>query len=183
MDFVLRLDLSDIAYWASRYSDPREGFIENDVSPRFRSFGYLSKSDFLALCEWKSPRSQSRCASNSEEFIRAVTATAVSSSDEQLRIEVLTLLRGVSWPTASVILHFGFDNFYPILDFRALWSVGVDLPTDQVSSLYCFSFWRSYSQYCRDLACDCGVTMRVLDRALWQFSKENQHIGENAERR
>ncbi len=63
-------------------------------------------------------------SSNPEDFIKDVTHTALITPSERLRIEVLTLLNGVSWPTASVLLHFGYDNLYPILDFRALWSLG-----------------------------------------------------------
>ncbi|MFN0159522.1 MAG: hypothetical protein ACKVRP_15780 [Bacteroidota bacterium] len=60
----------------------------------------MTKPEFLAVCHWKSPRTQPRCASNSPEFIRDVTQCALSTSSEQLRIEVLTLLNGVRLPTA-----------------------------------------------------------------------------------
>lgn len=33
------------------------------------------------------------------------TRVALSTPSERLRIEVLTLLDGVGWPTASVLLH------------------------------------------------------------------------------
>jgi hypothetical protein len=108
--------------------------------------------------------------SNSEEFIKDVTRIALTAPNEKLRIEVLTLLNGVSWPTASVLLHFGYDNLYPILDFRALWSLGID--ASRVN--YDFDFWWEYTEHCRKLAQQVGVSMRVLDRALWQYSESNQ---------
>ena len=114
--------------------------------------------------------SRSLIASNSVEYIKAVTQTALTTNNEQLCIEVLTLLNGVSWPTASVILHFCHKDQYPILDFRALWSLGVD--TSQVT--YNFDLWHEYTQICRRLAKSTGLSMRELDRALWQYSKENQ---------
>ena len=104
-----------------------------------------------------------------EEFIRDVTGTALSTNNERLRIEVLTLLSGVNWPTASVLLHFGHTEPYPILDFRALWSLGLQPP-----SQYNFEFWWAHTQFCRKLATRCKVSMRTLDQALWQFSKSNQ---------
>jgi len=55
------------------------------------------------------------------------------------------------------------------LDFRALWSLGLSEPKQ-----YDFQFWWTYAQFCRKLAVESNVTMRILDRALWQFSKENQ---------
>ena len=94
------------------------------------------------------------------------------SPSDRLRIEVLTLLNGVSWPTASVLLHVGHADRDPILDFRALWSLGVEGLPNQ----YTFPIWWSYVQVCRELAASAAVSMRTLDRALWQFSKEHQGL-------
>ena len=99
--------------------------------------------------------------------------TSLASQNERIRIEVLTLLHGVSWPTASVLLHLGHPDPYPILDFRAMWSLSVDVP-DDTSGFYTFDLWWAYTQFCRKLANQCGVDMRTLDRALWQYSKMNQ---------
>ena len=125
-----------------------------------RARGAYSKGDFLALCKWKSPRTAPRCAENTEAFIEAVTSTSLSTPCEQLRIESLTLLRGVNWPTASVLLHFAHPDPYPILDFRALWSLGIEnVP------LYEFRFWWEYVTFTRALATKAGVSMRILDRS------------------
>jgi hypothetical protein len=118
---------------------------------------------------WKSPRTQPRCRANSADFIRDVTHCALNTPSERLRIEVLTLLSGVSWPTASVILHFFHRDRYPILDFRALWSLHCEVPKQ-----YDFRFWQEFTEFCRGLAEQTGASMRTLDRALWQYSKEKQ---------
>ena len=121
LEFKPKFDLRDAGYWAQRFqTDASEDQIEHDLVPRIRKQGYLAKPDFLFLANWKSPRSRRRCAANSEDYVREVTRVALSTSSEQLRIEVLTLLEGVSWPTASTILHFCHPEPYPILDFRAL---------------------------------------------------------------
>jgi hypothetical protein len=70
---------------------------------------------------------------------------------------------------ASVILHFFHENPYPILDYRAIWSVGAQVPKQ-----YSFDTWWPYVEFCRKLARQNGVDMRTLDQALWQYSKENQ---------
>jgi len=167
--FRLRFDPTEIEYWAGRYTYRGEYKVESEVGPRVRAQGYLTKADFLTLCHWKSPRTAKLCSTNPEDYIKTVTQTALRTAHERLRIEVLTLLRGVSWPTASVILHFGALAPYPILDYRALWSLGVETP-----GRYDFRFWWRYTVYCRELAARFSVSMRMLDRALWQFSKENQ---------
>ncbi|MDP9347725.1 MAG: hypothetical protein M3P24_01045 [Gemmatimonadota bacterium] len=126
--FRLRFRLEEIATLAARYPSSikladweAEKSIEREISPRVREVGYYSKPDFLVLTRWKSPRAQRRCEQNPAEFIEEATRTALGARDERLRIGILRLLDGVDWPTASVLLHFGSRDPYPILDFRALW--------------------------------------------------------------
>jgi hypothetical protein len=168
--FTLRFDISEIPSWAAQYPSDYDDRVEKLISPQVRKRHYFMPDEFIEICRWKTPRSQPRVKSNPEDFIKEVTRTALTTSNERLRIEVLTLLNGVSWPTASVLLHFGYDNIYPILDFRALWSLGVEASLVN----YSFDFWWEYSQYCRNLARQAGVSMRVLDWALWQYSETNQ---------
>jgi hypothetical protein len=82
-------------------------------------------------------------------------------------MEALLALQGVGVPTASVLLHFAHPDDYPILDVRALESLG-----HSGRSTYPVSFWLRYLDACRDLAARHGVSVRTLDKALWQHSKE-----------
>jgi hypothetical protein len=65
LTFTLRFRPSDILQWAEAYSYPGEDQIVAELAPRARARGYLTKAEFLTLCRWKTPRSQSRCARNS----------------------------------------------------------------------------------------------------------------------
>ena len=121
------------------------------------------------VAKWKSARSAPRVLRNSEDYVREVTGFALTARDERARIEALTVLDGVLWPTASVVLHLFHADPYPILDFRALWSVSEKVPVQ-----YTFPFWLRYVHFCRKLAEHHGVGMRVLDRALWQYSNVKQ---------
>jgi hypothetical protein len=168
--FALRYNLSEIRTWANLYPVEDDKRVEKTIAPLVRKRHYFEKEEFVELCRWKTHRSRRLVQSNTEDFIKEVTHTALTTRSERLRIEVLTLLNGVSWPTASVLLHFGYDNLYPILDFRALWSLGVD--ATKVN--YNFDFWWEYTQFCRNLSTAVGVSMRVLDRALWQYSDAKQ---------
>jgi len=172
MDFTLRFDLSTVDELANRYVEKNsvqsaEDFIEQTIAPSARRNGMYSREEFLKLCHWKTPRSQPRCAKNADDFIHEVTRIALSAKNERVRIEALRLLDGVDWSTASVLLHFGHAEKYPILDFRALESLSINLP-----SQYSFEFWWRYVEICRSLADKAGVSMRTLDRALWQYSFE-----------
>lgn len=131
--------------------------------------GFLTKDDLNRVAYWKSPRSAGYVKKNQPEFVEEISKFAFGARAERSRIELLTLLDGVGWPTASVILHLFHQDRYPILDFRALWSANLEVPAS-----YDFAFWWSYAQFCRNVADRCQIDMRTLDRAMWQYSKENQ---------
>src|SRR5437667_9468045 len=101
----LRMPESDLTRWAEGYAYPGDGDVEKRGAAACAR-GYLRRDEFLELCRWKTPRSQPRCATNGEDYVRDVTRVALSTANEELKIRVLLLLTGVSWPTASVILHF-----------------------------------------------------------------------------
>ena len=103
--------------------------------------------------------------------MKEVTRYALKTEYDKAAIESLTILHGVGAATASVILHFFHKKDYPILDFRALWSVSL-IGGDKY--YYSYALWSEYVDFCREPAADAGVSMRDLDRALWQYSKCNQ---------
>ncbi len=169
MILKIRFNAAEIIYWSKRYYFPSEDTAEK-ISKRIRGSEYLLQDDFLALCKWKSPRITNHCMKNSPDLIKEISRVAFQTKSEQLRIEILTLLKGVNWPTASALLHFGHIEPYPIIDFRALWSLGVENPPHS----YAFDLWWEYTIYCREISELARVSMRTLDKALWQYSKENQ---------
>jgi len=167
--FAVKFDVAHLQMLADAYQYADDHEVEHVIAPAAKQRGHFTKDEFQRLCRWKTARSRSRVASNPAALVEEVTRIALSTPDEELRIRVLTLLKGVSWPTASVVLHFAHREQYPILDFRALWSLGSEPP-----SQYTFEFWSSYVRFCRELAVKTGVSMRTLDRALWQYSKTKQ---------
>jgi hypothetical protein len=171
--FTLKFPLAKVQEYASRYA--YTGAVEEETLMNRKSMimkrGYLIKSELTEICMWKTHRSKSRVAGNSDEFVKEVSSVAFSTKNDQLRIEVLTLLQGLSWPSASVILHFYHKERFPIIDFRALYSVGCE---NVNPAQYDFDFWQQYTEETRRLAVAAGVNMRVLDRALWQYSNEYQ---------
>lgn len=166
--FRLRFPAAQLAYWAARFPDVgADEPLADRVRPRVLARGYLTRTEFLAVCAWKSPRMMPHCRANSARRIRDVTAAAFAEMDEAHKVELLLELRGVGWPTASVILHFCDARPYPILDYRAAWSLGFDTPPH-----YTMEFWLGYLDATRRLAQRTGLSLRTLDKALWQYSKE-----------
>ena len=167
--FELKVPPSEIAYWSAKYSDDYDDTVAETIGERLKRTGILAYDDFLALAEWKTERSKSRCRKNPPTFVAEVTQRALLSSEPRFKIQVLRLLDGVDWATASVVLHFCDRGEWPILDFRAFWSLGQEIPT-----YITYPLWAAYTEATRSLAHAHGVSMRTLDRALWAYSKARQ---------
>lgn len=167
--FRLRFPVSEVMYWAARYSYADDAEVDK-IGHAARERGWYTRAEFLTVTRWKTQRTKSRCEENDEASVKAATQLALSTPDERQRIEAFTRLHCVAYPTASVLLHFARPDLYPIIDFRALWSLGWDSPPPS----YTFEFWWDYTLACRSYAKKAGVLVRTLDRALWQYSKEHQ---------
>ena len=169
----LRFCESEIPYWAERYSDPDGEELENELTDKdlvnkVQQQQYLTRDILKKVARWKSPRRVGLIEHNSENDVREITGYALKSQSERVTWGVLTCLAGVGLPTASAILHFFHEEPYPIIDFRAIWSISVEKYN------YTFSFWLEYISFCRELAKSNDVDMRTLDRALWEYSRKNQ---------
>jgi HEAT repeat protein len=136
-----------------------------------RARGHYTRDEFIEVCAWKTVRSRPKVAANSEAAVVDATGRALSAAEEEVRISALLELAGVGVPTASTLLYFVFPDDYPILDVRALESLGV-----KPRSVYPVGFWLDYLSACRTLAGRAGVDIRTLDKALWQHSKERSRV-------
>ena len=168
MQHGLRIPTRELRSYQGRYDytvDPRL----DHIRPLVNAQGYLTVSQLHELAKWKSRRRAELTKTNSEAFVREITKFAFAAEHEQSRIGSLVLLNGVQFPTASVILHFCVDDSYPILDFRAIWSLGLEKP-----AVYSPEYWMKYTKVCRSLAAKHQLSVRELDMALWQYSKEHQ---------
>jgi hypothetical protein len=166
-EFVLQFDPSEIEPLASRFGYADDGAVEA-AGAAARARGFYTAVDFVLVCAWKTPRSGPLVAENAPVEIETATRRALAAdATERERVDALTALRGVGVPSASTLLHFAFPSGYPILDVRALESLGV-----AGRSTYSAAFWERYLAACRALAVEHGVSIRTLDKALWQHSKE-----------
>ena len=162
----LQFDPAEIAALAARFPPGDDSSVAAIGAAAARR-GHYTRGELMAVCEWKSPRSRPLVARNTRAAVTRATRRALSSADERDRIEALLALSGVGVPTASVLLHFASPAAYPILDVRALEALGV-----KGRSTYPVAFWLEYLETCRAIAAEHGVSLRTLDKALWQFSKE-----------
>ena len=144
--------------------------------------GYLTREEFSEIVEWKTKRQINNYNKNSDDDILKTTTLAFApNTSERLRIESLCLLHGVHYPVASSILHFGYrPDYYPIIDVRAIDSLyGIEVKN---YSFYTFAKWKQYCSNCRELSLKVSsntllpdTPMRIVDKALWQFSKNKDN--------
>jgi hypothetical protein len=166
MTFNLQFRPAEIPALAQEFEYPGDEAELYKLQERITNRGFLNIEELKIICRWKTTRSQSRVSKNVSADIEALTKVCFSTENERLRIGSLLLLDGIGFPTASVILHFFHPEPYPILDFRALEALGIGKPP-----VYDFDFWWTYVGATRTIAHDNKVTMRDLDKALWQWSK------------
>jgi hypothetical protein len=164
--FELQFPATLVPALAGRFPATDDGAVQA-AGRAARRRGRYTRAEFLLVCGWKTARSRSTVARNSEAEIGGATRAALGDSDEAARMNALIALEGVGVPTGSTLLHFAYPGSYPILDVRALQSLG-----SRPRSVYSVNFWLEYLDCCRTLARELGVSIRTLDKALWQHSKE-----------
>lgn len=84
--------------------------------------GYLTRDEFIKICEWKSPRNRRRFENNTDDDIKDVTNRAFSEQNEMEKAFILCKLKGVRIPTASAILSLVDPQHYGVIDWRC-WKV------------------------------------------------------------
>lgn len=179
------IDISFINEWSINYDKkaPRRDTllhekIDNKLNELFpnREIKYITKDILYDIVDWKAPRVKARTKDNNDEFVIEVTKHCFSSYNEQFKIEGLGILKGVSYRVATAILYFCFPKDYTVMDYRAWWTLQ---KKNELPSTYTikddFEHWKNYLEVCKKISNRCDCSLRELDKALWQYSKENQN--------
>jgi hypothetical protein len=164
--FKLQFRPAEIPELAKRYS-----FTEDDnalaAGARIRG-GEYTRKQLSKIFEWKTKgRGRSRLEGNTDSEIADALKLAVSAETERSAVAVLRGLQGVDVPVASAILTAIDPKRYTVIDFRALEALGTKRASPSVD------FYVAYLNACRQLAKTHQVSLRDLDRALWQWSSEH----------
>jgi hypothetical protein len=143
-------------------------------------YGEYTLGNIETIVRWKAERVVPVLITNSEEKIRRALSVAASpESSLHDAVTALTTLRGVDLPVASAILTAIFPERYAVMDYHSLETLGQ--PRHDVA------FYEEYLAYCRQLAghgtvqpqgdLPAPTTLRSLERALWQWSKNHYGNG------
>ncbi|MDD3102305.1 MAG: hypothetical protein PHE59_04140 [Patescibacteria group bacterium] len=170
---IVKITKESIKEYAEKYDQRHKGtsdeIIEKEIKKWLAKNRYLNREQFIKIGLWKSKRPKKKYENNDDLTVRKITRFSFATNDEQARIKFLLLLNGVAFPVASAILHFAFPDKYPILDFRAIWSLGWKQPKS-----YTFDFWQKYCNEMEKISKKTGESIRTIDKAFWEYSKENQ---------
>lgn len=131
--------------------------------------GYMTKTEFLNICLWKSRRPKKRYNLNSEEQIINVTKLAFLEKDEETKINILKLLDGVLIPTASALLSVVNPEDYPIIDKRCVQSLQ-DLKLIKWKIINNKN-WLLYLSIIRNLSKELNLTCREIEKGLFAYNR------------
>jgi len=163
--FALQFPISEVRTWATRYAyrDDTEAM----AAGRAIASGDYSRAHLMTIQRWKTKgRGATRLARNTDAEICDALALAVSAKTDRAAASVLCGLVGVQLPVASAILTAIDPERFTIIDFRALEALNAS------KSYVDLQLYLPYLTFCRTLAAEAHVSLRTLDRALWQWSAE-----------
>lgn len=168
---MLKLQFDDeILGLATRYNDPGDDLVDG-IGKKLANWAILPEVIFFKF-QSGYHRGIKGVSKKSHSSVEEKTKEALLATDAKMPIEILTKLTGVGFTTASAILHLTLGDRYPIIDSPALKSLGKEGKNGK-SIKISFGLWLEYVEYCRKLAGRKKIKLRILDRALWQHTKEN----------
>ena len=174
---MLKITRGFVREWAREYdrrADPRDRADEQALKAWLRGQQdpkHLDKTHFVRLARWAAPRGAEAYASNSPVLVRQATRLANQTTDERLKMHVLSALDGVSVMVGAAMLHFFHPRLYPIFDIHdrtTLKKAGFWPRRTRDASV---EAWQEYVRIMRRLARRYRVSLRDLDKALYAYDR------------
>jgi hypothetical protein len=137
------------------------------------SFGH---ADLTVIYEWKFRRYypgkkiKALTARSTDVQARDWTRRAISNTDDLAALRLAGLLPGCAPAGASAVLMVADPQRFTVMNKRAIKSLVYHELWDTAAqgSGATYERWLEYLQICRRLSTDHAMTLREIDRALWQ---------------
>jgi hypothetical protein len=169
IQFSPRLDREYAARLCACYDTSNDKIAED--AGRAIAGGDYSVIHFERIVAWKTNgRGRSRLRLNKPEEVRDALWLAHVAKTPRASIAVLMGLHGVDVPVASSVMAMVSPTTHTVIDYRALEALDYDGPNRSLS------FYLHYRTYCEKLAAEWDLSLRDLDRALWQWSKDRTAV-------
>jgi hypothetical protein len=164
--FTIQFDPAEIQSLSQRYQYEEDtGALA--AGARISQQKKYTRNNLETIYKWKTRgRGISRIAANTDAEIADALRLAVAARTERSALAVLLGLVGIAIPVASAVLTVINPKRYTIIDVRALEALGAK------PRIITVGYYLAYLRFCCALALKQQVSLRVLDRALWQWSRE-----------
>lgn len=147
-----------------------------DKISKAKEKGYLTKDEFVEICNWKSSRPKRHYLKNSEEVIKEISKKVLASNSEDEKIELLTSLKGVGIPVASAILTLLNPENYGVIDIRVwqlLYNYG-EVNTNPKGQTLTIDNWKTFLILLRKYATQFNMKVRDIELILFFHHREAQ---------
>ena len=144
-------------------------FMEEDILKSFSGKEFITLNDAQYLAKWE--RGYGSLNTNYSELIIEVSKEVFLKENEYNRINMLREnVPGIRWEIANAILHFVYWPYDPDKAHCGYPALGPKIKRED--RLYDIEDWWKCVNDCRKKAEECGVSMRILSKALWAKNKE-----------
>jgi hypothetical protein len=142
-----------------------------------RERGFVLSDELYRIARWKSRRRADLVKANPDHVIEKVTklALALKDTDPGYAVDLLTVLKGVGVPMASVVLTVADPQEFGIIDIWTWQTLNRwqpdRFPWKDTSGFSVTEFLR-YLETMRELARHGGLLCREVDMALWYVARK-----------
>lgn len=141
-----------------------------------RSPMYLTLAELDPILQWKLGSQRGRTKKwwslNTDQLVREITSLALNLHHDdsdyklELRIGILTSMRGIGVPVASAILALIYPDEYAVIDFRVWRQL-----FDEEKTVFYIPDYRRYMRVLLPLAEALGWPVQEVDHAIWEYDR------------
>ena len=132
---------------------------------KIRDQQFFDINQILQIVKWRTPAEPGHLRQNDPERVKVISRQALSQEDEEIKIHILTLIKGVAIPTASKILAVAYPDRYPTLN-RMGWRVLHRWHYLDGNYSVTHQAWMKYLQACEVLMKKFDLSGQSLDQVL-----------------
>lgn len=169
------MNREELISWKSRYNkeqDDTDKSEERELSLKIQKKQYITKKELEKIIKWKFQNKligRQKILLNhmkpiEESIVIEISKTAFKINDDEYRLKLLNIIKGIGNSLASVILTFYDPQNYGILDIHAWRSLfGENKPKSSFSNVNCLKFFEKLRQVSKIT----GLTCRDVEKAYY----------------
>lgn len=174
------MNKDEILKWKARYDEEEDLYntgLEKELRAKFQKNKLITKEDLEKIIEWKfqgrlkgrRKRILNLLSPVKDEFIQQVSKLAFQTEEDEVRLSLLSSIRGIGMALSSVILTFYDPKKYGVVDIHDWRELFGKEPADMFTNhKHTLKFFAKL----REIAEKTGLTCRVVEKALFKKNLE-----------